>query len=786
MASAHAMVGAGGFAALAMLDEEEKGQKNNSKKKGKKATQPANQLSSALEVGDPFLNANNNAASPWSVMVSGASGVPQEFSLAFLKDFKKPKCPRKPAALKASEKELVVEKYKEARKTEKKERAKEAKERAKLAAATGQPAPAPAPAPKAKPAAKRPASAPAAPSLTMAEVEAQMRAAAPAPAPAPSAEDEDEDYKQMLEMIRQSTGLNLTFVAGGSSMITTEPAPGPSAWAQGAPPIAEQATWQQQEQPQMMEQQWQQQEWQPPAATPRTQQFWDDAPVGVGPEDYADDAIDDAQPVEEEQWATVGNPEAQKGKKKKKKKKKKVDNAGNFAVLQKLAAASGGGDDSDDEGAKPSAINIGLSVSQLSAPRKDKSHAEGPWVVELTLSSGQIHTIGLDFLKAARLDDLNAGKLELKYAEKDRALHKYKELRKAEKKQRAKEAKETAKLAAEAGPEPQLAPTLVSAMRPPAGAPGMQKPVLRLEGLGEAPSEEGLVEVLPGISFTPPASAAAAANGLSVDPATPNQMTWRRQLPDGRVQTITTTATPADAQNWREQVASMQQKPPPQALRQQTGLTPKRSASWAIRVRWADGGSCSETDQYNAPASFVAFGPIKSAVFKPGKRHGWIDYVDETAAFVGRVCAQMDGQMVCGRRVRVEPIENEAQKQQWQAHKGQPRNYNPAAPPTPKQETSPMPDKTREQLQAAQAHKEKMRAGPTVDLAAARDARAATPIESAPSPSSKPAEASSGGAEAAPEGGEEFWKEYTLDLHAKGSYVPRHLRKYLPTPTASG
>ena len=173
MASDNAMVGAGGFAALAMLDEEddedfdedemeaelgyeEKGQENNSTHKGKKAAQPANQQPSALEVGDPFLNANNNSAGPWSVMVSGASGVPQEFSLAFLKDFKKPTCPRKSAALKAWEKELVVETYKKARKTEKKERAKEAKERAKLAAAARQPAPAPAPKAKAKAAAKRP------------------------------------------------------------------------------------------------------------------------------------------------------------------------------------------------------------------------------------------------------------------------------------------------------------------------------------------------------------------------------------------------------------------------------------------------------------------------------------------------------------------------------------------------------------------------------------------------------------------------------------------------------
>ena len=38
-----------------------------------------------------------------------------------------------------------------------------------------------------------------------------------------------------------------------------------------------------------------------------------------------------------------------------------------------------------------------------------------------------------------------------------------------------------------------------------------------------------------------------------------------------------------------------------------------------------------------------------------------------------------------------------------------------------------------------------------------------------------------------PRGGTtEFWREYTLDLHSKGSYIPRHLRKYLPAATESG
>ena len=694
-----AMVTGGGFAALAMLDEEDE---RGPKGKGRGKSAPA--AGSALQVGEPQLD-RDNAAAPWSVLVSGQSGVPVAFSLSFLKDFKKVKCPRgKTPTLKSSEKELVIEKFKKARKEAKKERTKQQLP----------PPPPPPPQQQQTPPQQQPAKPPpgaaSAPKTATAPIHAaaleakMMAASTPAPAPAPSAPAEDEeDYQQMLMMIRESTGLNLTFVAGGSSVVSVTEPPA-NAWAQGAPPVAD-LNWQQQ----------QQQEWQPAATTSHT--YWDDAPV-VGPDDYIDE-FDEARdgPVVDE-WQAVGKTPADgssAGGKKNKKKKKKKNNAGNktvtpsnqhaggnFAALGALAA----GDDSDDDASAPtrpssSASGLGLSVSQLSVPRKDKANADCPWVVDLTLASGQVLTIGLDFLKSARLDDLKAGNLDLKYAEKDRALHKYKEQRKLEKKQRAKEAKEQSKAreaeesAALPGPDSNSA--MVTANHPPSeGALVRQKPVLtRLSGLTEP--EEGEFEVLPGISFTPPAVAAGA-------PAADNRMTWRRQLPDGRVQTITTTTTQADAQNWMSTIAQLQQKPAPASTRTDTGLTPRKSSSWAIRVRWADGSSCTETDQYNAPAAFVAFGPIKSAVFKPGKRHGWIDYVDESAAFVGRVCAQMDGQMVCGRRVRVEPVENETGKQQWTMGNGQPRDYQPNARPTPTQ-----PEVTQQQIVAAQAHQEKMR-----------------------------------------------------------------------------
>eukprot|EP01046_Picozoa_sp_COSAG06_P067777 COSAG06_NODE_17726_length_924_cov_3.271515_1_plen_105_part_01 len=103
-----AFAGGGGFAALAAMDDDDGKGKGKKGKKGAKSAAPA-PAASALTVSEPQCD-STNAAAPWSVLVSGQSGVPAEFSLSFLKDFKKVKCPRgKTPTLKESEKELVVQ-----------------------------------------------------------------------------------------------------------------------------------------------------------------------------------------------------------------------------------------------------------------------------------------------------------------------------------------------------------------------------------------------------------------------------------------------------------------------------------------------------------------------------------------------------------------------------------------------------------------------------------------------------------------------------------------------------
>jgi hypothetical protein len=262
-----------------------------------------------------------------------------------------------------------------------------------------------------------------------------------------------------------------------------------------------------------------------------------------------------------------------------------------------------------------------------------------------------------------------------------------------------------------------------------------------------------------------------------------NLMTWRRRLPDGRIQTITTSCSNAEAANWREQLHdTVQQRrhataaaldgggPGADSQPRRHGLTPRAAdsqqwpQSWAIRVRWMDGGTCSETDQFNAPGAFVAFGALKSAVFKPGKQHGWLDFEDASAAFVGRVCAQMDGQLVCGRQVRLEPVEN--RPDQWSSSGGEGRGGGAAAQQQQQQQQQQwgagrpgrQPDEGH--APATMAHQER----------GDRERRLQQQQQQ------QQQQGGDGGDDGATD---EFWRAYTLDLQGKGSYIPRHLRKFL-------
>ena len=438
--------------------------------------------------------------------------------------------------------------------------------------------------------------------------------------------------------------------------------------------------------------------------------FWDDED-GVDMEDYAPEPQEPA----EDEWQSVGKAPQPTKKKKKKKKGKKGKNKGAKSggpqgYFGELAGDGSASDDDADAAAQAQAQGGGLSVSQLSAPRRSQGDGDGsPWVVDLTLGSGQVVEIGLDFLKDFKTAKCAREEPVLKYGEKDQALRKYKEARKLEKKNRRKQEKQAAKEAPSSA-EAAAAAEVAAAAAAPAAA--VEKPSLApLVGLSGP--QEGDLEVLPGISFTPPAQ--------SDDGSRANTMTWRRQLPDGRVQTITTSCDDATAKDWRSTVANLKQTSP----QGRPGLPAKRTASYAIQVRWADGGTCTETDQYNAPAAFTPFGSIKSAVFRPGKPHGWIDFQDDSISFVGRVCSQMHGREVCGRKVLLEPVQNTDNK--WQRHRQRPQQpppqqqqqqptMTPREPgqrqPPPLQrseEKSPMPEKTEEQVAAAMAHQQKMR-----------------------------------------------------------------------------
>lgn len=73
---------------------------------------------------------------PWFVDLSLASGQTVQIGLEFLKDFNKGKCSRQPPSLKYQEKDAVLRKYKEQRKVEKKQRAKHQKAEQKQMAAS--------------------------------------------------------------------------------------------------------------------------------------------------------------------------------------------------------------------------------------------------------------------------------------------------------------------------------------------------------------------------------------------------------------------------------------------------------------------------------------------------------------------------------------------------------------------------------------------------------------------------------------------------------------------------
>ena len=140
----------------------------------------------------------------------------------------------------------------------------------------------------------------------------------------------------------------------------------------------------------------------------------------------------------------------------------------------------------------------GISVSQLSAPRLDKTHPNGPWVVDLTLSSSQEKVpLGLDFLKDFKTVKCGRSDKVLKYGEKDQVLRKYKEVRKIEKKARLMKLKQ--KQQAQKAP---AANNSTESVAVAAAAAAGQQPADTEGHISRQPS--GGMEVLPGISFIAP------------------------------------------------------------------------------------------------------------------------------------------------------------------------------------------------------------------------------------------------------------------------------------------
>jgi hypothetical protein len=76
----------------------------------------------------------------------------------------------------------------------------------------------------------------------------------------------------------------------------------------------------------------------------------------------------------------------------------------------------------------------------------------------------------------------------------------------------------------------------------------------------------------------------------------------------------------------------------------------------------ADGvaATVSPEDLYNLPARFTPHGELKSAVFRPGKLHGFVDFAErgaQTEDFARTVAVRMDGEVLPdGRRLRIQPV----------------------------------------------------------------------------------------------------------------------------------
>ena len=171
------------------------------------------------------------------------------------------------------------------------------------------------------------------------------------------------------------------------------------------------------------------------------------------------------------------------------------DNAGYFKGLE-AEALPGSDEEAADEGG--SSTPHGLSVSQLSAPRPDKSHEHGPWVVDLTLSSGQVVVLGLDWLKDFKTTKGRPGPDKtLKYGEKDQVLRKYKEARKAEKKNRLKQQKQAEAEAGQGGDQ-------LGQLLPLPGGGSQSQPRSAQAAAAPVPIPPLGLEVLPGLSFVAP------------------------------------------------------------------------------------------------------------------------------------------------------------------------------------------------------------------------------------------------------------------------------------------
>jgi hypothetical protein len=271
--------------------------------------------------------------------------------------------------------------------------------------------------------------------------------------------------------------------------------------------------------------------------------WWEEGSLGGGSEAAWVLPSTPAAAETEAEWQPVGGAAPKPGgggggKKKKGKqaktsrkaqKKPMVDNGGYFHGLH--AVDNDDDDDDEEEEGHGSAAaeggGGGLSVTQLSSPRLDKGqHADGPWLVDLTLSSGPVVAIGLGFIKDFKT--VKCGRPAphaLTYNEKNQALRKYKEARKAEKKARNKQAKESAS----ASPQPAAATqqTTTAAVATGSGSGS----ALALEG-GVASQQPGGgdggvaggegMEVLPGISFVAPnISSEGEAQAWALPPTPP-------------------------------------------------------------------------------------------------------------------------------------------------------------------------------------------------------------------------------------------------------------------------